>query len=89
LRDSKKVEFTAIIQQEGNFTFISLPLLPRDVWGPKPRYKVTGTINSFPVRGTLGALNQDYFLRLSKTWLNNSGMKPGDQVSVCLVAEEI
>lgn len=82
------MEFSGIIQQEGNFTFISIPFLPRDVWGSKPRYKVTGVINSIPVRGTLGALKHDYFLRLSKTWLSDSSIKPGDQVSVTLSVEE-
>lgn len=83
------MEFIGIIQQEGKFTFVSLPFLPRDVWGPKPRFKVTGTINSFPVSGTLGALKKEYFLRLSKTWLDKTGIKPGDQVSVTLSVEEI
>jgi hypothetical protein len=79
--------FEAIVQQEGSFSFVALPFSPRTVWGAQPRYYVTGTINSHQVRGTLGALEQDYFLRLSKAWLGKSGIEPGTKVTVTLSIE--
>lgn len=79
--------FEAIVQKEGNFTFIPLPFLPREVWGAKPRYHVTGTINGVAVRGTLGAEGQDYFLRLGAAWQRDSGIGPGDPVQVRLSLE--
>ena len=76
--------FEATIQREGNFTFVALPFSPRAVWGARPRYPVSGSINQLPVRGTLGALGQNYFLRLSATWLHKSGLTPGATVTVQL-----
>ena len=79
--------FEAVVQKEGSFTFVALPFLPREVWGAKPRYHVTGTINDIPVRGTLGALGQAYFLRLATKWLRESGLEPGANVIVNLSIE--
>lgn len=78
------VEFDAIVQTEGKFIFVAIPFSPREVWGSRSRFAVTGTINANPVRGTLGALGQDYFLRLSATWLRESGIEMGENVSVSL-----
>ena len=79
--------FEAVVQKEGKFTFVAIPFLPREVWGAKPRYYVTGTINDIPVSGTLGALGQEYFLRLAAKWLRESGIEPGANVMVKLSIE--
>ncbi|HBX71252.1 MAG TPA: hypothetical protein DEH25_18220 [Chloroflexi bacterium] len=76
--------FVATVQIEGSFIFVALPFSPRQIWGARPRYRVAGTINGIPVSGTLGALQQDYFLRLSKAWLRDSGIEPGTHVTVQL-----
>lgn len=76
--------FTAKIQEEGGFIFVSIPFSPKEVWQVKPPYHVVGTINDVDVKGTLGSLQQDYFLRLSKVWLQKSGIKPGENVVVKL-----
>ena len=80
--------FEARVQREGNFTFIAIPFSPREVWGAKPRYYVTGTINDNFVRGTLGALGQDYFLRLGAAWLRDNQIEPGTNVIVRLSFED-
>lgn len=76
--------FTATIQQEGSFTFVAIPFSPREIWQVKSPYHVIGTINDVDVKGTLGSLQQDYFLRLSKGWLQKSGIKVGAKVAVKL-----
>jgi hypothetical protein len=88
MSESYYQEFNASIQKEGSFTFVAIPFSPREVWLPRPRYPVSGTINDFPVRGTLGALGQDYFLRLSKAWLKDSGIEVGAKVTVKLTIAE-
>ena len=88
MSESELKTFEAIVQKEGKFTFVAIPFSPREAWGAKPRYYVTGTINDLPVRGTLGALEQDYFLRLSADWRKKSGIEPGDNVVVRLAPEE-
>ena len=80
--------FEATVQKEGNFTFVAIPFSPREIWGAKPRYYVTGTINDISVRGTLGALGQDYFLRLGAAWLRDSGIETGAMVTVRLSLED-
>jgi len=79
--------FDAVIQKEGSFTFVAIPFSPPEVWGKKPRYHVTGDINGISVRGTLGALGQEYFLRLGAAWMRDSGIQPGDRVAVQLSLE--
>jgi len=76
------------VEREGKFKFVAIPFSPRKIWGAKPYFSVSGTINEKAVRGTLGALGQDYFLRLSAAWLQGSGINPGNQVSVTLSLEE-
>lgn len=87
LSETNHNSFDAIIQKEGSFTFIAIPFSPREVWGAKPRYHVTGTVNGVPVRGTLGVLGQDYFLRLGTAWMRDSGTEIGSNVIVQLSLE--
>jgi hypothetical protein len=79
--------FVATVQKEGSFTFVAIPFSPREAWGARPRYPVSGTINDIAVRGTLGALGQDYFLRLGAAWIRDSGIGPGATVTVKLSLE--
>jgi len=84
MSETVQKSFDAIIQKEGKFTFVAIPFSPREAWGAKPRYPVGGTINGISVRGTLGAFRQDYFLRLGAAWMQDSGLKPGENVTVKL-----
>ena len=84
MNDADPKIFEATIQREGNFTFVAIPFSPRAVWGVRPRYPVSGTINDIAVRGTLGALGQNYFLRLGAAWLRSSGVEVGATVTVKL-----
>jgi len=86
--ESKQMIFETIVQREGKFTFVAIPFSPREVWGARPRYYVTGTINDNSVRGTLGALGQEYFLRLAAAWMRGSGIEPGENVMVKLSLED-
>ncbi len=87
MSETRHAEFNAIVQSEGKFKFVAIPFSPREVWGARPRYAVSGTINAIPVRGTLGALGKNYFLRLSTKWLRDSGIEPGENVSVSLTLQ--
>lgn len=79
--------YSATVQKEGAFVFVALPFSPREVWGPRPRFHVTGTINGCAVRGCLGVVGAEYFLRLGAAWLRDSGIGPGDSVKVSLAPE--
>ncbi len=88
MSETQQKSFIAIVQQEGHFIFVAIPFSPREVWGVKPRFHVTGTINEISVRGTLGALGQDHFLRLGAAWMRNSGIEPGAMVTVNLSVDD-
>lgn len=79
--------FDATVQREGKFTFVAIPFSPREVWGARPHYHVTGSINGFAVRGTLGVFGQDYFLRLGAAWMRDTGIGSGEPVMVSLQLE--
>jgi hypothetical protein len=84
---TKPLTFTALIQKEGVFTFVSIPGTPASHWGARPRYHVCGTIEGIAVRGCLGVNGQDYFLRLGAAWLRGTNIILGQQVSVSLDLE--
>lgn len=79
--------FDAVVETEGKFTFVTLPFSPREAWGARPRFSVSGMINGVPVRGTLGALKGDFFLRPGAAWLRDSGIGTGTRVTVRLDLE--
>lgn len=87
MSETKQKPFEAIVQKEGSFIFVAIPFSPREAWGARPRYSVTGTINGISVRGTLGVLGQAYFLRLGKPWMRDGKIKIGDNVTVQLSLE--
>lgn len=87
MSETDQKTFDAFVQKEGSFTYIAIPFSPRQVWGAKPLYHVTGTVNGISVRGTLGASGQDYFLRLGAAWMRDSGIALGENVTVLLSLE--
>ena len=88
MSDTGEQVFVAMVQKEGSFTFVAIPFSPRTVWGVRPRYPVSGTINDIAVKGTLGALGKDYFLRLAAAWLRDSRIELGAKVLVKLSLTE-
>ena len=79
--------YATTVRKEGQFVFVAVPFSPRDVWGARPRYHVTGTINGCRVRGCLGVGGTEYFLRLGAAWLRDNSVAPGDAVTVVLAPE--
>ena len=79
--------FITKVHKEGSFVFIPLPFLPREVWGLRPRYHVSGTVNGCTIRGCLGAQGSEYFLRLGAAWIRDNGIGSGTEVTVCLAPE--
>jgi hypothetical protein len=88
MRETNQKTFDAIVQKEGSFIFVAIPFSPSEVWGKMPRYSVAGTINGISIRGTLGALEKNYFLRLGAAWMKRSGIELGENVSVRLSLED-
>jgi hypothetical protein len=87
MSETDQKTFAATVQKEGSFTFVPIPFSPRAVWGARPRYHVTGTINGSAVRGCLGVSGDEYFLRLGAAWIRDNGIGPGANVTVTLSLE--
>jgi hypothetical protein len=85
--ETNQQTFSTTIQKEGSFIFVAIPFSPKEVWGTKPRYHVTGTINGYKVRGCLGVQNQAYFLRLGSAWIKDNAIRVGEKVRVNLTLE--
>ena len=79
--------FKTIIAQEGSRTFITIPFNPNEVWGVKQRHHITGTINGYGVRGSLGSDGSQYFLPLGAAWRRDNGVEAGVEVEVVLSPE--
>lgn len=67
--------------------YLVMPFDAAQVWGPRERYHITGTINGMRIRGAVVKAAKWYFLPLGPAWRRSAGLKVGDEVSVVLSAE--
>jgi hypothetical protein len=79
--------FKTVLTKSGSRTFIPIPFNPNEVWGVKQRHYITGTINGYGVRGSLGSDGKQYFLPLGAAWRGGCGLEAGDKVDVDLLPE--
>jgi bacteriocin resistance YdeI/OmpD-like protein/uncharacterized protein DUF1905 len=79
--------FKTAIFQSGTRTVIPLPFDPRQVWGARQRYHITGTINGCAVRGPLDSDGARYFLSVGAAWRRDNGLEAGATVDVVLSPE--
>ena len=79
--------FKTMIAKSGTRTFIPIPFNPNEVWGVKQRHHITGTVNGYKVRGSLGSDRKQYFLPLGAAWRRDCGIDAGDEVNVVLSPE--
>ena len=79
--------FTTTIAKSGTRTYLVIPFDPDEIWGVKQRHYVTGSINGFPVRGSVGSDGSQFFLPLGAAWRRDNGLDAGASVEVVLDAE--
>jgi hypothetical protein len=79
--------FTATLTKHGTSAVIIIPFAPATVWGDRPRYHITGTINTIAVRGALATIDSSYMLKLGPAWLRDCGINLGSEVTVTLDLE--
>jgi hypothetical protein len=79
--------FKSVISKSGSRVFIPIPFNPNDVWGVKQRHHITGTVNGYGVRGSLGSDGTQYFLLLGAAWRRDCGLDVGAKVDVVLSLE--
>jgi hypothetical protein len=79
--------FKTVIARSGTRTFIPISFNPNEVWGVKQRHHITGTVNGYGVRGSLGSDGTQYFLPLGAAWRRNCSLDAGSSVEVALSPE--
>ena len=79
--------FKSVVSKSGSRVFIPLPFNPNDVWGVKGRHHITGAVNGYGVRGSLGSDGRQYFVLLGAAWRRDCGLDTGDKVDVVLSPE--
>jgi hypothetical protein len=79
--------FKTVMKKSGSRTFIPVPFNPNEVWGVKQRHHITGTVNGYGVRGSLGSDGTRFFLPVGEAWRRGCGLEAGATVDVLLFPE--
>ena len=79
--------FSTVISKSGTRTFIAIPFNPNNVWSLKGRHYITGSVNGYGVRGSLGSDGTQYFLPLGAARRRSCGLEAGAKVDVVLSPE--
>ena len=79
--------FKAVVSKSGSRVFIPIPFNPNEVWGVKQRHHITGTVNGYGVRGSLGSDGKQYFLLLGAAWRRDCNIDASSKVDVVLSPE--
>jgi hypothetical protein len=61
---------------------LRVPFDPDEVWTPKPRHHVGGTVNGRRVRGIIDRQNGAWGLRLGPAWLRDCDVAIGEEVEL-------
>jgi Bacteriocin-protection, YdeI or OmpD-Associated/Domain of unknown function (DUF1905) len=68
--------------------FITIPFVPNDKWGKKPRHFVKGTINTTAFSGSLGSRGGANFFPINKDLQDQAKIGPGDAVTVTIEPQD-
>ncbi|MFD9737747.1 YdeI/OmpD-associated family protein [Umezawaea sp. NPDC059074] len=79
--------FRAVITVPCGRATIDVPFSPDRLWGAKTDHPVGGTVNGKRVRGRLYPTGDGWALTLTPLWLRDTGVSPGDHVTVELAPE--
>jgi hypothetical protein len=82
------MRFGATVEADGRGRVVVLvPFDPDEVWTPKPRHHVGGTVNGCRVRGVIERRDGAWVLPLSPSWIRDSGVAAGVEVDVTIEPE--
>jgi hypothetical protein len=79
--------FKSTVSESGTRVCIPIPFDPNDAWGVKQRHYISGTVNGYRVRGSLGSDGERYFLPIGAAWRQCNGIAVGSEVEVELWPE--
>ena len=83
---SQRFTATVIVDRQGR-THVPVPFDPDEVWGPKPRHHVAGSLDGCGLRGVIDDVGGDRVLVLGPAWNRDGGPVDGAAVEVVLAPE--
>lgn len=84
----RSMRFTATVRvdRQGR-THVPVPFDPDEVWSPKPRHHVAGSLAGCGLRGVIDEADGDRVVVLGPAWNRGHGPADGDAVDVVLTPE--
>lgn len=80
--------FEAVVAEgPGGRVFLPIDFYPDEIWGPKPRHHLAGTINFMSIRGVVEDFGGRLGIVLGPAWRRDCGLAPGDVVHATLWPE--
>ena len=73
--------------RSGSRTIIPVPFDPNEIWGPKDRHYVSGSVNGKDIRARLESAGTKFFFSLGPAWRRDNGLDEGAKVDVVLSPE--
>jgi Bacteriocin-protection, YdeI or OmpD-Associated len=84
---ARRFRVTVTVDREGR-THVPIPFDPDEVWGPKPRHHIAGSLDGCGLRGVIDQHDDgDRFLVLGPAWNRGGGPVDGATVDVVLEPE--
>jgi Bacteriocin-protection, YdeI or OmpD-Associated/Domain of unknown function (DUF1905) len=81
-------EFAAVVASAGRGKLlVPVPFDPNQVWGPKQRHHVAGTVNGVRVRAVVEPAGDGFAFTLGRTSPAGCGVAAGDEVTVEIAPE--
>lgn len=83
----RQQRYEATLVSVGRRVFVPVPFDPDEVWGPKPRHHVRGTVKDMGVRAVVEPVDDGVGIVLGPAWRRGCGLAAGDRVQVLLEPE--
>jgi hypothetical protein len=82
------VRFVVTVRDGGRGRLlIAVPFDPDEVWTPKPRHHVGGTLAGYRIRGVIERHGGTWGVLIGQAWARDCGVAVGDEVDVDLQPE--
>jgi hypothetical protein len=78
---------TTTVSLKGGGILIPVPFDPDQVWRPKPRHHVGGTLNGMKIRGIIESVDGQRGIKLGSLWRQDCRVGPDETVEVVIEPE--